>query len=86
MKRLLLLEVTLLEIGRGSLVQDVSKIFNYEVDYDFGDKFDFGNLIVGASLRNYELATGGTLYTDYDAPIEYSEYGAYAQLRNRYIR
>ena len=71
-----------LEIGRGSLVQDVSKIFNYEVDYDFGDKFDFGNLIVGASLRNYELATGGTLYTDYDAPIEYSEYGAYAQLKS----
>jgi outer membrane receptor protein involved in Fe transport len=71
-----------LEIGRGSIVQDVSKIFNYEVDYDFGDKFDFGNLIVGASLRNYELATGGTLYTDYDAPIEYSEYGAYAQLKS----
>jgi outer membrane receptor protein involved in Fe transport len=71
-----------LEIGRGSLVQDVSKILNYEVDYDFGDKFDFGNLIVGASLRNYELATGGTLYTDYDAPIEYAEYGAYAQLKS----
>ena len=71
-----------LEIGRGSIVQDLSKIFNYEVDYDFGDKFDFGNLIVGASLRNYELATGGTLYTDYDAPIEYSEYGAYAQLKS----
>ena len=71
-----------LEIGRGSLVQDVSKILNYEVDYDFGDKFDFGNLIIGASLRNYELATGGTLYTDYDAPIEYAEYGAYAQLKS----
>ncbi len=71
-----------LEIGRGSLVQDISKILNYEVDYDFGDKFDFGNLIVGASLRNYELATGGTLYTDYDAPIEYAEYGAYAQLKS----
>jgi outer membrane receptor protein involved in Fe transport len=70
-----------IEIGTGSIVQDLSKIFNYEVDYDFGDKFDFGNLIVGASLRNYELATGGTLYTDYDAPIEYSEYGAYAQLK-----
>jgi outer membrane receptor protein involved in Fe transport len=70
-----------IKIGSGSIVQDLSKIFNYEVDYDFGDKFDFGNLIVGASLRNYELATGGTLYTDYDAPIEYSEYGAYAQLK-----
>jgi outer membrane receptor protein involved in Fe transport len=70
-----------IEIGRGSIVQDLSKIFNYEVDYDFGDKLQFGNLIVGASYRNYELATGGTLYTDYDAPIEYNEYGAYAQLK-----
>ena len=70
-----------IEIGRGSIVQDLSKIFNYEVDYDFGDKLEFGNLIVGASYRNYELATGGTLYTDYDAPIEYNEYGAYAQLK-----
>ena len=70
-----------IEIGRGSIVQDLSKIFNYEVDYDFGDKLEFGNLIVGATYRNYELATGGTLYTDYDAPIEYNEYGAYAQLK-----
>ena len=70
-----------IEIGRGSIVQDLSKIFNYEVDYDFGEKLEFGNLIVGASYRNYELATGGTLYTDYDAPIEYNEYGAYAQLK-----
>ncbi len=70
-----------IEIGTGSIVQDLSKIFNYEVDYDFGDKLEFGNLIVGATYRNYELATGGTLYTDYDAPIEYNEYGAYAQLK-----
>lgn len=70
-----------IEIGRGSIVQDLSKIFNYEVDYDFGEKLSIGNLIVGATYRNYELSTGGTLYTDYDAPIEYSEYGAYAQLK-----
>ena len=70
-----------LQIGTGSIVQDLSKIFNYEVDYDFGEKLEFGNLIVGGSYRNYELATGGTLYTDYDAPIEYNEYGAYAQLK-----
>ena len=70
-----------IEIGKGSIVQDLSKIFNYEVDYDFGDKLGIGNLIVGATYRNYELSTGGTLYTDYDAPIEYAEYGAYAQLK-----
>ena len=66
----------------GSGVIDISKIFNYEMDYDFGNKFDFGNLIVGANYRNYELSTLGSLYTDYNAPIEYAEYGAYAQLKS----
>ena len=51
------------------------------MDYDFGDKFDFGKVIVGASYRNYVLDTGGTLYTDADGPIEYYDYGAYAQVK-----
>ena len=71
-----------LELYVGSGVIDLSKIFNYEVDYDFGDKFDFGSLIVGANYRNYELSTLGSLYTDYNAPIEYAEYGAYAQIKS----
>ena len=71
-----------IEIGVGSRVQDLSKILNYEVDYDFGDKFGIGNLIVGANYRSFEMNTGGTLYTDYNAPIEYSEAGAYAQLKS----
>ena len=70
-----------LEIGTGSNVQDLSKIYNYEVDYDFGDIFDFGNVIVGGVFRSYELSTGGTLYTDYETPIEYQEVGGYIQLK-----
>lgn len=68
-------------LGSGARIIDVSKIYNYEADYDFGDKFDFGQLIVGANLRHFNLNTQGTLYTDYDKPIEYQEYGAYAQLK-----
>jgi outer membrane receptor protein involved in Fe transport len=73
------------EIGVGSRIQDISKILNYEVDYDFGDKFGIGNLIVGANYRSFEMSTGGTLYTDYNAPIEYSEAGAYAQLKSNLL-
>lgn len=68
-------------LGEGSRIQDVSKVYNYEVDYDFGDKFSFGNVIVGAQLKNFNLNTGGTLYTDENGPIKYSQYGAYAQLK-----
>ena len=68
-------------LGVGARIQDISKVYNYEVDYDFGDKFNFGNVIVGAQLKNFDLNTGGTLYTDEDGPIKYYQYGAYAQLK-----
>ena len=68
-------------LGAGAKIIDVSKIYNYEIDYDFEDKLSVGQLIVGANLRQYNLSTQGTLYTDYDKPIEYQEYGAYAQLK-----
>jgi outer membrane receptor protein involved in Fe transport len=68
-------------LGVGARIQDISKVYNYEVDYDFGDKFSFGNVIVGAQFKNFDLNTGGTLYTDEDGPIKYSQYGAYAQLK-----
>jgi outer membrane receptor for ferrienterochelin and colicin len=68
-------------LGAGAKIIDVSKIYNYEIDYDFEDKLSLGQLIVGANLRQYNLNTKGTLYTDYTKPIEYQEYGAYAQLK-----
>ena len=69
-------------LGAGAKIIDVSKIYNYEIDYDFEDKLSVGQLIVGANLRQYNLNTKGTLYTDYTKPIEYQEYGAYTLKRN----
>ncbi len=67
-------------LGEGSRIYDISKVYNYEVDYDFGDKFSFGNLIVGAQFKNFDLDC--TLYnTNIDGPIEYYQFGTYAQLK-----
>ena len=74
-------EISADNLGAGAKIIDVSKIYNYEIDYDFEDKLSIGQLIVGANLRQYSLDTKGTLYTDYNEPIEYQEYGAYAQLK-----
>ena len=74
-------EISADKLGTGAKIIDVSKIYNYEIDYDFEDKLSIGQLIVGANLRQYSLDTKGTLYTDYNEPIEYQEYGAYAQLK-----
>ena len=51
--------LTLDNPGLGSRIQDLSKVYNYEVDYDFGDKFDFGKVIgikqTSAQITNYSL-------------------------------
>lgn len=67
------------QLGAGAQIQDISAAYTFEANYDFEDKIDFANLIVGGLYRSFNLDTGGTLYTDYDAPIEYSEFGVYAQ-------
>jgi iron complex outermembrane receptor protein len=36
---------------------------------------------LGGSYRQYSLNSSGTIYTDYDGPIDYSEYGVYTQLQ-----
>ena len=65
----------------GALIKDVSEVSTFEANYDFEDKISFANVIVGGLYRDFTLDTDGTLYTDYDDPIEYDEFGVYAQLQ-----
>lgn len=64
----------------GAAIKDVSKSYSFEGDYNLRDLIDYGDVIVGASFRKFSLDSEGTLFTDYDQPIRYSEYGMYAQL------
>ena len=65
----------------GARVQDDTRVYNYEFSYNLGDKIDFADIIIGGQYIQFELNTGGTIYTDYDGPIEYNQYGAYAQAK-----
>ena len=65
----------------GARIQDVSEVYTFEANYDFEDKWDFANLIVGGLYRGFNLDTEGTLYTDYFDPITWNEYGVYAQIQ-----
>lgn len=44
---------------------------------------DWADIQVGGSFREYELSSNGTIFTDYDGPITYNEFGAYAQLQKK---
>ena len=69
------------DLSQGSKFQDASKYTHSDANYNFGHLVDFAEIQVGGSYRKYNLNSGGTIYTDGDAPIEYSEFGVYTQIQ-----
>ncbi|WP_452220012.1 TonB-dependent receptor [Lacinutrix salivirga] len=67
------------DLSTGSKFQDASKYIHSDANYNFGDLIDFAEIQVGGSFRRYALNSGGTIYTDADGIINYSEFGVYAQ-------
>ena len=65
----------------GSKFQDASKYYHADGNYNFSHLIDFADIQVGGSYRQYNLNSFGTIYTDADGPIAYSEFGVYTQLQ-----
>ncbi|WP_452224823.1 TonB-dependent receptor [Lacinutrix chionoecetis] len=72
------------DLSTGSKFQDASKYFHSDANYNFSHLTDFADIQVGGSYRKYKLNSGGTIYTDNDGPIEYSEYGVYTQIQKAF--
>ncbi|PHQ57624.1 MAG: hypothetical protein COC16_00440 [Lutibacter sp.] len=69
----------------GSKFQDETKIYHVEGNYNFSEKIDFADVMIGGSWRQYSLNSNGTIFTDYDGPINYNEYGAYMQVQKKFV-
>ena len=69
------------DLSTGSKFQDQSKYYHADANYNFKDKIEFAEVQVGGSFRTYSLNSGGTIYTDIDGAINYSELGVYTQLQ-----
>ena len=67
--------------GGGAAIQDNSKSNNFEVNYNASDLVSGFELQLGAQARQYVLNSGGSLFTDYDEPIEFSQLGVYTQVQ-----
>ena len=65
----------------GAAIIDNSKSNSFEFNYNLGDLVPSFDLIVGAQYRDYILRSGGSLFTDYDAPIKFNELGVYTQVQ-----
>lgn len=69
----------------GSRFQDNTKLYHVDANYNFQDKIKFAEIQVGGSFRRYSLNSNGTIFTDFDGPINYDEYGVYTQLQKKFL-
>lgn len=69
----------------GAKFLDESKIYHSDVNYNFKEVIDIAEIQVGGSFRKYDLNSHGTIFTDYDGPIDYDEYGIYTQVQKKFM-
>jgi len=73
------------DLTQGARFQDESKIYHADANYNFKDLVEFAEIQLGGSVREYELNSKGTIFTDFDGPITYNEFGIYAQLQKKFM-
>lgn len=73
------------DLTQGAKFIDHSKLYHSDVNYNFRDVVKWAEIQVGGSWRKYIMDSEGTIFTDYDGPIEYKEYGAYTQLQKKWM-
>jgi hypothetical protein len=66
------------DLTTGAKFIDNTKFRHVDANYNFSHlTSDFADIMIGGSFREYELNSSGTIFTDFDGPITYNEYGAY---------
>lgn len=70
-------------LATGSKFQDETKLYHVDANLNLQDYIDWAEVQVGGSYRQYVLNSGGTIFTDYDGPIDYDEYGVYTQIQKK---
>ncbi|MEN9488314.1 MAG: hypothetical protein RL494_579, partial [Bacteroidota bacterium] len=66
-------------LKEGAKFQDRSKILHGDLNYNFKNEIKFAEIQIGGSAREYILNSKGSIFTDYDGPLHYNEYGIYTQ-------
>ncbi|MCF6279509.1 MAG: TonB-dependent receptor [Flavobacteriaceae bacterium] len=73
------------DLTTGSKFVDKTKLYHIDGNYNLGHVLNgWGDIMLGGSWRKYSLNSGGTIFTDYDGPIEYEEYGMFTQVQKKF--
>ncbi|KZS39819.1 hypothetical protein AWE51_09220 [Aquimarina aggregata] len=74
------------DLTEGSRVKDESQFTHADANYNFSHiTGEFADIQVGGSVREYKLNSFGTVFTDADGPIKYSEFGVYTQVQKKLL-
>lgn len=73
------------DLVTGSRFQDNTKLYHVDANYNFLDQIEFAEIQVGGSYRMYSLNSNGSIFTDYDGPINYDEFGIYTQMQKKFL-
>lgn len=72
------------DLTEGAKFKDQSKLYHGDVNYNLKDIIKFGEIQVGGSVRQYVMNSEGTIFTDFDKPLKYNEFGVYTQLQKKF--
>lgn len=74
------------DLTTGAQFKDASQLRHVDANYNFTHiTSDIADIQIGGSFREYRLNSFGTIFTDYDGPISYNEYGAYLQVQRKLV-
>jgi len=74
------------DLSTGARFIDNTKFRHVNGNYNLAHLIDdWADIQIGGSYRQYELDSQGTIFTDFDGPIKYDEYGGYAQIQKKVL-
>ncbi len=74
------------DLATGAKFIDQTKFRHVNGNYNLAHLIDgWADIQVGGSWREYELDSQGTIFTDFDGPIKYQEFWAYAQFQKKFV-
>ena len=73
------------DLVTGSKFQDRTKYYHADANLNLRDYIDWAEFQIGGSYRKYSLNSNGSIFTDYDGPIDYDEFGIYTQGQKKFL-
>lgn len=73
------------DLTSGAKFIDRSRYWHSDMNYNLKDMIKFAEIQVGGSFRRYIMNSEGTIFTDFDGPLSYDEYGAYTQIQKKFL-